>query len=116
MKVTDTYDEDYTAILQMFPYHVDNLTADGTALQKDPNNFTLRTGTSVTYNNTSSSSNTKNLNYKMTAVTETIFALDTSALQSGLKTFQGIRGLVTNILGNNDVIKKLNSSVDSIWN
>ena len=116
MKVTDTYDEDYTAILQMFPYHVDNLTADGTALQKDPNNFTLRTGTSVTYNNTSSSSNTKNLNYKMTAVAETIFALDTPALQSGLKTFQGLRGIVTKVLGKNDVVKKLNNSVDTIWN
>ncbi|MBQ9573980.1 MAG: hypothetical protein IJR27_01740, partial [Synergistaceae bacterium] len=61
VKVTDTSDRDYTAVLQMFPYHVDNLTSDGTALQKGPNNFTLRLGTTVTYSNTHSSTQTKNL-------------------------------------------------------
>ena len=50
-RVIDTSEHDYTAILQMFPYHVDNISADGTALTKAPHNFTLRLNTEVKYNN-----------------------------------------------------------------
>ncbi|MBR1437377.1 MAG: hypothetical protein IJ587_02450, partial [Synergistaceae bacterium] len=114
VKVTDTSDLDYTAILQMFPYHVDNLTSDGTALQKDPQNFTLRLGTAVTYNNTSSSSETKNLTYSMIKTAETIFALDNPALRTASKTFQGIRGITTAVLGDNDKIKKMDG-IGKIW-
>lgn len=114
VKITDTTDQDYTAILQMFPYHVDNLTSDGTALQKDPQNFTLRLGTEVTYNNTTTSSDTKNLTYSMTKTAETIFAVDNPAIRTVSKTFQGIRGIMTSGLFSNDVVKKM-SGIGGIW-
>ena len=114
VRVTDTSDLDYTAILQMFPYHVDNLTSDGTALQKDPQNCTLRLNTAVTYKNTSSSSETKNLSYNMIKTAETIFALDNPALRTASKTFQGIRGITTAVLGDNDTIKKMDG-IGKIW-
>ncbi len=114
VKVTDTSDRDYTAELQMFPYHVDNLTSDGTALQKGPNNFTLRLGTTVTYSNTSSSTETENLKYGMTRVAETIFAIDNPAMRTASKTFQGIRGIMTSGIGDNDFIKKI-GTVGGIW-
>ena len=114
VKITDTTDQDYTAILQMFPYHIDNLTSDGTALTKDPQSFTLRLGTEVTYNNTTTSSDTKNLTYGMTKAAETIFAVDNPALRTVSKTFQGIRGIMTSGLFNNDVVKKI-SGIGGIW-
>ena len=114
VKLSNTKDFDYSAILQMFPYHVDNLTEDGTALTKAPRSFTLRLKTAVTYNNTSSSSETKNLTSKMTAIAETIFAFDNPALRFASKTFQGIRGITSAVLGSNDTAKKIEGA-GAIW-
>ena len=114
VKVTDDSDRDYVAMLQMFPYHVDNLTADGSALQKDPNNFTLRRATSVTYSNTFTSADTANLSYSMTKTAETIFALDCAAVRTASSTFKGIRGIVTSGIGDNDAIKKI-GTIGKIW-
>ncbi|MBQ4430040.1 MAG: hypothetical protein II877_00950, partial [Synergistaceae bacterium] len=56
VKTVDRSDLDYTAIIQMMPYHVDNITPDGKSLTDNPQNFTLLLNAHIGYNNTSTSS------------------------------------------------------------
>ncbi|MBQ9388865.1 MAG: hypothetical protein IJU07_01665, partial [Synergistaceae bacterium] len=114
VKIVSEHDLDYTAILQAVPYHVDNLTADGKSLAKQPRNFTLRLDTAVTYNNTSTSSDRSNLTYGMTKRAETIYALDSDFTRKASKTFQGVRGITSALIGSTDVGKKIDL-VGKVW-
>lgn len=66
IKTTDKSDVDYIALLQMTPYHVDNVAEDGSALTKDPVNHTLRLGTQVDYVNATSDTQVSSTTYSMT--------------------------------------------------
>ena len=100
VKTVDRSDLDYTAILQMMPYHVDNIKPDGSALTDKPQNFTLLSTTNIEYSNTTTSADkTKSMNYNMTTTADTIFALDSDLTRGAVSTFQGIRGVVSTVLG-----------------
>ena len=114
VKTVDRSDLDYTAILQMMPYHVDNITPDGRSLTRDPQNFTLRLDTAINYNNSSTESDTKSLEYSMTATAETIFALDSGVTRGASKTFQGIRGITSTFLGETPAGKAL-EGIGKFW-
>ncbi|MBR0186155.1 MAG: hypothetical protein IJQ24_09015, partial [Synergistaceae bacterium] len=114
VKTVDRSDLDYTAILQMMPYHVDNIKPDGSALTEQPQNFTLLMDTQISYSNTSTSADTKSMNYSMTSTAETIFALDSSLTRGASSTFQGIRGITSTFLGETPAGKKI-EGVGKIW-
>gem|GEM_PF-2861282 len=99
VKTVDRADLDYTAILQMMPYHVDNITPDGKSLTDKPQNFTLLLNADIKYENSSSTSDKKSMTYSMTSTAETIFALDSKLTQGAAKTFQGVRGITSTFLG-----------------
>ena len=114
VKTVDRSDLDYTAILQMMPYHVDNIKPDGSALTEQPQNFTLLMDTQISYSNTSTSADTKSMNYSMTSTAETIFALDSSLTRGASSTFQGIRGITSTFLGETPAGKKI-ETVGKFW-
>ena len=116
IKKTDTLDLDYIAILQMMPYHVDNVVStDASYLTSDPFNFTLCEGTAVTYKNSSEESTASNLTYSMTASAETIFALDNPILRKASKSFQAIRGISTAVLGDSTKVSRGIEAAGKIW-
>lgn len=114
VKTVDRSDLDYIAILQMMPYHVDNITNDGTALTETPKNFTLFMDTYVNYSNETSTSETKSMSYSMTSTAETIFALDSSLTESAAKTFQGVRGITSTFLGDTPAGKAI-EGIGTFW-
>ena len=114
VKTVDRSDLDYTAILQMMPYHVDNIKPDGSALTEQPQNFTLLLDTKIDYNNTSTTTDKKSMNYSMTTTAETIFALDSDLTRGASKTFQGIRGITSTFLGETPAGKKI-ESIGKFW-
>ncbi len=114
VKTVDRADLDYTAILQMMPYHVDNITPDGKSLTDKPQNFTLLLDAHIDYKNTSTSSDQKSMTYSMTSTAETIFALDSKLTQGAAKTFQGVRGITSTFLGNTTAGKAI-EGVGKFW-
>ena len=108
----------YVSILQMAPYHVDNLTytsgAMGTDLTMEPHNFNLRTGSAISYTNTTSSSEKKSVAYSMTSKAETIFAIDNPALEKGAAGFQAVRGITTTLFGDTPVGKAI-EGIGQAW-
>ena len=114
IKVTIPVDNDYLAILQAMPYHVDNISTNGKTLTAEPQNFTLRQDTKVTYTNTSTSADQSNLTYSMTKKAETIFAIDSDALRTTAAGFRGITGIASMVLGSSDIGGKVKKAVE-IW-
>ncbi|MBQ7733439.1 MAG: SYNERG-CTERM sorting domain-containing protein [Synergistaceae bacterium] len=114
VKITINKDDNYTAILQAMPYHVDNITPDGTALTKEPQNFTLRKDTSVVYTNASKESEAKSMTYSMTKKAETIFALDSDVTRGAASAFQGVRGIVSTLFGSTEKGKSVEAA-GAIW-
>ncbi|MBR0278748.1 MAG: hypothetical protein IJQ75_02040 [Synergistaceae bacterium] len=114
VKTVDRSDLDYTAILQMMPYHVDNITPDGKSLTDNPQNFTLLLNAHIGYNNTSTSSDKSSMTYSMTSTAETIFALDSEITQGAAKTFQGVRGITSTLLGDTPTGKAV-EGIGKFW-
>lgn len=82
-KLTDAHDSNYIAIIPAFPYHVDNLTADGTALTDYPTNFSFsgfRDVTAgggemyVTYNASQTSQESRTVKFSSTGTIDKFFA------------------------------------------
>ena len=114
VKTVDRADLDYTAILQMMPYHVDNITPDGKSLTDNPQNFTLLLNAHIGYNNTSTSSDKSSMTYSMTSTAETIFALDSSFTRGTASTFQGVRGLTSTLIGDTPAGKAI-EGIGKFW-
>ena len=114
VKTVDRADLDYTAILQMMPYHVDNITADGKSLTDKPQNFTLLLNADIKYENSSSTSDKKSMTYSMTSTAETIFALDSSFTRGTASTFQGVRGLTSTLIGDTPAGKAI-EGIGKFW-
>ncbi len=81
-QLCDTHDTTYAAILPAIPYHVDNLTVDGTALTDYPTNFsfsgfkeaTMGGGEmSVTYMKSATSSESSTMKFSTTTTLDTMF-------------------------------------------
>ncbi|MBQ9404260.1 MAG: hypothetical protein IJU15_04680, partial [Synergistaceae bacterium] len=92
-----TSNRSYIAALNAIPYHVDNVNSDGTALTKQPTNFTysdaLNGGSmTVTYGKTTTDSKTDTVKQDLSQSVETMFAADPEA--KGGETFGTIKGLV----------------------
>ena len=93
----DSENRNYLAILQAPPYHVDTLTADGTARQKDSTNFNYRPGSKVEYTHESSTSEEKSVEFKTSSSVETLFcAPNPTAVE---KAISGIRGKLSLVDG-----------------
>ena len=95
-------DRSYMVVLQAPPYHVDNITADGTKLTTTPTNFSYVKGASTSYQKSSVTSEKSNTKFDIHNTVETIFAIDSDATQNiigGYKTAKNIYGLVKTVTG-----------------
>ena len=98
LTISDVDDKNYLAILQAPPYHVDNLTEDGTALQEQPRNFNYRRESSVRYENTNTKTESENVKFTMSNSYETIFMFDSPFVRDVAKTYNKIKGGVSKII------------------
>ena len=81
-QTVDIHDPTYAVILPAFPYHVDNLNDEGTALINHPNNFSFSGfddptngggEMSLTYKKSEKTSSSSNLSFTSTATEDTFF-------------------------------------------
>ena len=81
-QTVDLHDPTYAVILPAFPYHVDNLNDEGTALINHPNNFSFSGfddstngggKMSLTYKKSEKTSSSSNLSFTSTATEDTFF-------------------------------------------
>ena len=98
--VSDIKDRSYLAILQAPPFHVDNLTADGTTLQAKPRNFTYRNGSEVSYSKSTGSSSKEVVSFEMRSSVETVFGFDSPELRDAIGKYKKIKGVTSSVLGN----------------
>ena len=118
-KTVDKHDESFVAVIQAFPYHVDNVDTHGNLLHdtvrpvnytysefdRDEGNGYLR----ITYSNTSTKSVDKTVSFGMASTTETIAVLgDAGQFVHGYLSFKTAQA---NIAGNFDPRIKAGASV-----
>ena len=96
-KIVDSENRSYLAILQAPPYHVDTLTADGSARQAAPTNFNYRPGSKVEYSHESSTSESKSVEFKTSSSVETLFSA--SNPKEIEQTISGLRGALSLVDG-----------------
>ncbi|MBR1439026.1 MAG: hypothetical protein IJ587_10875, partial [Synergistaceae bacterium] len=90
----------YVAALSAIPYHVDNVSADGTALTKQPVNFTYSDTTNggnmtVSYGSSTTDSTTNTVKQDLSQSVETMFLADPSGTNKNVQgTFGKVKGLV----------------------
>ena len=90
----------YVAALSAIPYHVDNVSADGTALTKNPVNFTYSDATNggsmtVSYGSSTTDSTTNTVKQDLSQSIETMFAVDPTGTDKKVQgTFGKVKGLV----------------------
>ena len=90
----------YIAALSAIPYHVDNVSADGTALTENPVNFTYSDATNggnmtVSYGKSTTDSTTDTVKQDLSQSIETMFAADPTGTNTKVQeTFGKVKGLV----------------------
>ncbi len=92
----------YVAVLNAIPYHVDTVSADGTALQEQPNNFTyseyLNGGNmTVSYGKSTTDSTTNTVTQDLSQTVETMLVADPNADGQVFGTVKGIAMLASSI-------------------
>ena len=94
-QLADLHDSTYAAIIPAFPYHVDNISPDGTALVDHPVNFTYSgfansTGKMyVAYNTLQENSDVTNVKFASTGTEDVLFtSADSQLEQAGNLLFQ----------------------------
>ena len=90
----------YIAALSAIPYHVDNVSADGTALTQNPVNFTYSDAANggnmtVSYGSSTTDSTTNTVKQDLSQSVETMFAADPTGTDTKVQeTFGKVKGLV----------------------
>ena len=92
----------YVAVLNAIPYHVDTVSADGTALQEQPHNFTyseyLNGGNmTVSYGKSTTDSTTNTVTQDLSQTVETMLVADPNADGQVFGTVKGIAMLASSI-------------------
>ena len=101
--VSDIKERNYLALLHALPFHVDNLAADGSALEAQPRNFTYRNGSEVAYQDSAQTTSKDVASFQMSNSVETVFAFDSPELRNAVGTYNKIKGLTAFALGNSTV-------------
>lgn len=90
----------YVAALSAIPYHVDNVSADGTALTENPVNFTYSDAANggsmtVSYGSSTTDNTTNTVKQDLSQSIETMFAADPTGTNTNVQqTFGKVKGLV----------------------
>ena len=106
-QLADLHDTSYIAIIPAFPYHVDNISADGSQLVAQPINYSFSGFHDATngggqmyvkYNTQSSSSNISSVKFSTTTTQDVLFTDDSSPLAQAGNIYFQFKRLQSNIL------------------
>ena len=95
-------DRSYMVVLQAPPYHVDNITDDGTTLTQIPTNFSYVKGATTSYEKSSVSEDKANTKFDIHSTVETVFAIDSDTTRNVVQGYQNVKSaydLVKTIAG-----------------